>query len=681
MGRSPILFVVVVLLTILIHAQILEAASLTLVWDHSPDTRVAGYVVSYGTQPGVYTTTVKVARVTTVTIGNLVEEARYYFAVQSYDSTGEVGAPSAEVSGVAPKLPGAAPLTISCPAPVLTSPDGKPLSVTLMPTVSGGVQPITTTCTPRSGSSFPVGTTSFSCTASDVLLRQASCTSSVTILSSSSTTPTAPTPAAPAPSSVTSLINGSFEDDFAGWTASGNVRAYLAKDNFTATDGDKVAVFNAGNQPRSGLISQSFATESGKSYTLAFDVGAFSVVNRDSMSLEVTIEGRALRTTRIVTVTASGTGSRYVTESVSFTADSAATTVRFRDTSATTDNVDLMLDNVRVATGGTAPAPTAPAPTAGPAFINGSFEDDFQGWTASGNVRALKANNGLGFAATDGERVAVFNSGQQASTGVISQRFATSPGKSYTVTFDVGAYSRTSRDTMRVELTVAGLALRTTRTVAVAATGSGSRYVTDSLSFIADSSETTLTFRDTSPTTDNVDVMLDNVRVAAGATVLAPTAPAPVAGAAFTNGSFEDDFTGWTASGNVRALRSNDGLSFTATDGEKLAVFNSGQQAPTGAVSQAFATTPGKSYTVTFDVGAYSTVNGSTMRLDLTVEGTALRMNRSVTVAATGSGSRYVTDTLTFVADGTATTLTFRDTSSTTDDVDLMLDNVRVAVR
>ena len=40
----------------------------------------------------------------------------------------------------------AQPLAISCPSPVLTSLDGKPVSVTLTPTVTGGVTPISTTC-------------------------------------------------------------------------------------------------------------------------------------------------------------------------------------------------------------------------------------------------------------------------------------------------------------------------------------------------------------------------------------------------------------------------------------------------------------------------------------------------------------------------------------------------------
>ena len=676
MSISRTHIILFVILAVLGHVHRLEAATLTLLWEHSPDPTVAGYVVSYGTQSGVYTTTVRVALVTTASIGNLVEGTTYYFSVQSYNGKGEVGPRSPEVSGVAPKLPGPAPLTISCPAPILTSPDGKPMLVTLSPTVNGGVPPITTTCTPRSRSLFPVGTTPFHCTATDAVPRTASCASTVTILSASSPVPTAPAPTAPAPTAAAAFTNGSFEDDLNGWTVSGNVRAYRAKDSFTASDGDKVATFNAGDQAPTGVISQRFPTTPGASYTLTFDVGAFSVVNRATMRLEATISGTALRTSKAVSVTATGSGSRYVTESLTFVADSTSTTLTLRDVSTGTTDVDLMVDDVRVQTAG-ATTPTGPAPAAA-GLANGSFEEDFAGWTATGNVRAYRAKDS--FTASDGEKVATFNAGDQAPTGVVSQRFATTAGKSYTVTFDIGAFSLLNRDTMRLEVTVEGTGLRMTRVVSVAATGTGSRYSTESFSFIADSTATALRFRDVSTTTDNVDLMLDDVRVETATTVPPPT-PVPTAAPAFTNGSFESDFAGWSATGNVRALTAQDSLSFSATDGQKVAVFNSGNQAPTGALSQSFATTAGKTYHLTFDVGAFSLVNRGGMRLDVSVEGTALRAKRTVNVSASGSGSRYISETLSFVADGSATKLTFRDMSSTTENVDVLLDNVRLVTR
>ena len=140
----------VVTLAMLGFGRHAEAASLTLAWDHSTSSNVTGYQVSYGTQSGKYTANVKAGYVTSVTISGLTDGTTYYFIVQSYDSAGTLGSPSPEISG---KVPAAVPaLSISCPSPVLTSPDGNSISVTLTPTISGGVAPVSTSCSPASGS-------------------------------------------------------------------------------------------------------------------------------------------------------------------------------------------------------------------------------------------------------------------------------------------------------------------------------------------------------------------------------------------------------------------------------------------------------------------------------------------------------------------------------------------------
>jgi hypothetical protein len=141
-------------------------SSLTFAWDHSPSTRVAGYATS-------------------VEVTGLTDGPAYYF-VQSYTSDGVVGAPSSELSGQTPTVE---PLAISCPSPLLTSFDGKAVSVTLTPTATGEVTPITTTCLPASGSLFPVGSASFICSAVDALQHKASCTSTVVVLAASAEPP------------------------------------------------------------------------------------------------------------------------------------------------------------------------------------------------------------------------------------------------------------------------------------------------------------------------------------------------------------------------------------------------------------------------------------------------------------------------------------------------------------
>lgn len=86
--------------------------------------------------------------------------------------------------GSSPNGPSPAPtLTLSCPANVSTaSPDGTPRAVTFdTPQGGGGTAPITTTCTPNSGSQFPVGTSAVSCQARDAASRTASCSFNVVV--------------------------------------------------------------------------------------------------------------------------------------------------------------------------------------------------------------------------------------------------------------------------------------------------------------------------------------------------------------------------------------------------------------------------------------------------------------------------------------------------------------------
>src|SRR5262249_37459398 len=64
----------------------------------------------------------------------------------------------------------------------LPSPLGSPISVVYgTPTVANGAPPVTTVCTPTSGSVFTVGPTSVMCTATDNQQRVDSCTFTVTV--------------------------------------------------------------------------------------------------------------------------------------------------------------------------------------------------------------------------------------------------------------------------------------------------------------------------------------------------------------------------------------------------------------------------------------------------------------------------------------------------------------------
>ena len=151
------------------------AASTTIAWDHSPDSNVAGYLVSYGTQSGDYTTFLRVGYVNSITLTDLLAGQTYYLIIQSYTSEEVVGPPTPEFVWTVEAF------MVICPAPVLTAPVGTTLPVTLTPTVRGGTPPVRTSCDPPSGSQFPVGASPFLCMALDARWEVDFCTGQVII--------------------------------------------------------------------------------------------------------------------------------------------------------------------------------------------------------------------------------------------------------------------------------------------------------------------------------------------------------------------------------------------------------------------------------------------------------------------------------------------------------------------
>jgi hypothetical protein len=228
----------------------------------------------------------------------------------------------------------------------------------------------------------------------------------------------------------------------------------------------------------------------------------------------------------------------------------------------------------------------------------------------------------------------------------------------------VGAFSFVTQDTQRLQVTVQGSGTLLSQTITVSAPGNGTTWIPETFSFVADSSTTTLTFRDVSLVTDSVDLTLDNVRVTTAAS------------GSFTNGSFESDFTGWSAAGNVRVIV-NGTAGYSVTNGTKAVAFNGGNRTPNGVVAQTFTTTAGQTYSLMFDVGAFSFVTQDAQRLQVTVQGNGTLLSQTITVTAPGNGTTWLPQTFGFTANSGTTTLTFSDVSLVTDNVDLMLDNVR----
>ena len=73
-----------------------QARPITLAWNANTETDVAGYVIAYGIQSGIYTTLVDVGNVTTFTLD--LPGTQYYLAVRAYNTSGASSVFSAEVA-------------------------------------------------------------------------------------------------------------------------------------------------------------------------------------------------------------------------------------------------------------------------------------------------------------------------------------------------------------------------------------------------------------------------------------------------------------------------------------------------------------------------------------------------------------------------------------------------------
>jgi hypothetical protein len=85
------------------------AANVTLAWDTSPSTGITNYSVYYGTATGAYTNQVNAGTNLSVTVSNLVNGVKYYFAATALDTHGMESAYSAEINYTIPWPRPAAP--------------------------------------------------------------------------------------------------------------------------------------------------------------------------------------------------------------------------------------------------------------------------------------------------------------------------------------------------------------------------------------------------------------------------------------------------------------------------------------------------------------------------------------------------------------------------------------------
>jgi hypothetical protein len=159
-----------------------------------------------------------------------------------------------------------------------------------------------------------------------------------------------------------------------------------------------------------------------------------------------------------------------------------------------------------------------------------------------------------------------------------------------------------------------------------------------------------------------------------------------------TNGGFESGSgntpTSWTASSDNSDPAHYTWYDYAAhptiypppSEGTHAIVFNDGNAVPNAKLSQTVSgLTSGHSYTLIFDLGVNS--NSTTDRQQIEVSATnASPSGTTFTIYGVGATSEWQHDTkFTFEATSTSTTITFHDVSPMTNNIDVMLDNVRLA--
>jgi fibronectin type 3 domain-containing protein len=140
----------------------MASPSITLAWDPSTGTNVAGYHVYCGGSSGNYTNTIDAGDNTTATVTNLTLGATYYFAATAYDSSGLESAFSSEISYTVPASN--APPTLDALANVTIN-ENAGLQVVNLTGISSGsgnqVQTLTVTATSSNTGLIPNPTVTY----------------------------------------------------------------------------------------------------------------------------------------------------------------------------------------------------------------------------------------------------------------------------------------------------------------------------------------------------------------------------------------------------------------------------------------------------------------------------------------------------------------------------------------
>ncbi|WP_071781127.1 endo-1,4-beta-xylanase [Adhaeribacter aquaticus] len=313
------------------------------------------------------------------------------------------------------------------------------------------------------------------------------------------------------------ISNGSFESDFSGWNnlAGDGAQATFSLETADKVDGNKamkVEVTTAGANPWSiQNISNAWSSETGKTYTLSF----YAKAAANGTSLRVVQQTQTYAQQEFILTTS------WQKYEWTFTAQEAGLQLRFNFLQAGT----YYIDNINI------PGLTPPAQL--PNLItNGSFENNFTGWT---NLVGSGANATFSLETTDTNdgskamKVEVIKPGSNSwDVQSIGSAWKSETGKQYTLTF----YTKTATvgSSFKVIQQIGGSYAERI----ITPTSSWQKY---EWIFTAGADGLQLKFH-----FPNAGIFfIDNINI-----------PAPVVNL-IPNGGFENDFTSWTHHANPGA--------------------------------------------------------------------------------------------------------------------------------
>ncbi len=114
--------------------------SVSLTWDRSAGTNIAGYRIHYGTTSHTYSNVIEAGTSTNATVSGLINGATYYFAATAYDTSNLESDYSTEVSYTNVAL---APPTIALTSPANNAVFTAPATINLAASVTANGHSIT----------------------------------------------------------------------------------------------------------------------------------------------------------------------------------------------------------------------------------------------------------------------------------------------------------------------------------------------------------------------------------------------------------------------------------------------------------------------------------------------------------------------------------------------------------